>query len=169
MDDVLQKAFNDQIALEQSSARAYRQLAVWADMHDYAGATAWLIAQSAEEQHHADLFIDHVLDRDGEVVLQALEAPPSEFTSLLEVFETALAQEQRVTAAIGDLYGLASSSGDYRSLPMLTRFLDEQVEEEASVRTIVGELRMVADSPSATLLVDRELPVRRGGDGGGGA
>ena len=42
-----------------------------------------------------------------------------------------------------------------RSLPLLTRFLDEQVGEEAAVRTIIAELEMTTDSRSATLLLDR--------------
>ena len=163
MNEKLAAAFNDQIALEQASARAYRQLSIWADKHDYSGAATWLASQADEENEHADIFIDHVLDRGGSVTLQALDAPPSEFDGLIDVFRVALSHEERVTAAIGDLYSLAQSEGDVRSIPLLTRFLEEQVSEEAAARTIIAELEMVAESRSATLLLDRELPGRRGG------
>lgn len=163
MDDKLVTAFNDQIALEQESARAYRQLAIWAEEHDYTGSALWLASQAEEENDHADMFIDHVLDRGGRVSLQTLPAPGRDFDSLVEVFRAALAHEERVTGAIGDLYSLAQSEGDVRAIPLLTRFLEEQVSEEAAVRTIIAELDMVADSRSATLLLDRELPGRRGG------
>lgn len=162
MDEQLVSAFNDQIALEQESARAYRQLAIWAEAHDYAGAAAWLESQADEENEHADLFIAHVLDRGGEVQLQALPQPSVECDTLVDVFRAALAHEERVTGAIGDLYALAQSEGDVRSIPLLTRFLEEQVSEEAAARTIIAELEMLAESRSATLLLDRELPGRRG-------
>jgi ferritin len=36
------------------------------------------------------------------------------------------------------------------------------VHEEAAVRTILAELRMIEGDPSAVLMLDRELPGRRG-------
>lgn len=162
MHEKLAAAFNDQIALEQESARAYRQLAIWAEEHDYTGSAEWLASQAAEENEHADIFIHHVLDRGAQVTLQALPAPSTEYDSLLDVFRAALSHEERVTEAIGELYSLAQAEGDIRSIPLLTRFLEEQVGEEAAVRTIIAELQMVAESRSATLLLDRELPGRRG-------
>jgi ferritin len=161
VDEVLVEAFNDQIALEQASARAYRQLSIWAEAHDYAGAAEWLASQADEELEHADIFVRHVLDRGGDVALQALEAPAADFDDIVEVFRASLRHEQAVTDAIGRLYELAQEHRDIRSIPLLTRFLEEQVEEEASVRTIIAELEMVEDSRSATLLLDRELPGRR--------
>ncbi len=169
MDADLQARFNEQIGLEHASERAYLQMAAWAEAHDYTGAAAWLRSQAQEEAQHALIFIDFVLDRDGEVALTALEAPQGGFDDLVAVFSAALEHEKRVTAAIGELYAAAQESRDYPSLPLLTRFLDEQVEEEASVRTIIGELRMVADDPSALLMLDRELPGRRASTSGTGA
>jgi ferritin len=164
VNQALQDQFNEQIALEHASERAYLQMSAWADAHDYTGSALWLRRQAEEEAEHARIFMDHVLDRDGMVTLAALQAPPHEFEDLAAVFSAALAHEARVTASIGALYAAAQQAGDYASLPLLNRFLDEQVEEEASVRTIVGELRMIAGDPSALLMLDRELPGRRGSD-----
>lgn len=161
MDVELLARFNDQVQLEQQSSHAYRQMAAWAEARDYTGTAQWFRAQSAEETAHADLFIEYVLDRDEEVVLQALDAPRADWDALPEVFATALEQEQRVSAAIGALYKAAQDASDFQSLPLLSSFLEEQVEEEASVRTVLAELRMVAGDPSATLMLDRELPGRR--------
>ena len=162
MDAELQARFNTQIALEHAAERAYLQMAAWAAAHDYNGAAAWLRSQSAEEGEHARLFMDHVLDRGGEVILAALDAPRADFDDLLAVFVAALEHERKVTAAIGELYAAVTDARAYPSLPLLTWFLEEQVEEEASVGTVVGELRQVIDDPSAVLLLDRELSARRG-------
>jgi ferritin len=162
MDADLQARFNAQIALEHAAERAYLQMAAWAEAHDYNGSAAWLRSQAAEEGEHARLFMDHVLDRGGEVTLAALAAPRADFDDLLTVFVAALEHERKVTASIGDLYAAATDARAYPSLPLLTWFLEEQVEEEASVGTVVGELRQVIDDPSAVLMLDRELPGRRG-------
>lgn len=167
MDEQLQASFNDQIALEHASERAYLQMAAWAEAHDYTGTATWLRDQAQEEAEHARIFMDFVLDRDGQVTLTALEAPQATFDDLVTLFSAALAHERKVTRSIGELYAAAQAARDYSSLPLLTRFLDEQVEEEASVSTIVGELAMVADDPSAVLMLDRELPGRRGAQGNG--
>lgn len=162
MDASLLELFNDQIALEQGASRSYRQMAAWADANDFSGAAAWFLAQSVEETEHADIFIEFVLDRDEQVTMQALDAPRADFDGLVDVFATALEQEKEVTEAIGRLYKHAQDVNDYRSLPMLHQFLREQVEEEAAVSTVLGELRMVQGNPTATLMLDRELPGRRG-------
>ena len=161
MNDELLKALNDQIALEYASSYAYLQMAAWAHQHDLTGTATWFEVQSAEELAHARKFIDFVLDRDGTVRLQDIHAPQADFATLVDVLEASLTHEQQVTQAIGDLYALAQRVNDYQSLPLLSWFLQEQVEEEASVRTILGELRMVADNSSALLLLDRELGRRR--------
>ncbi|WP_370327950.1 ferritin [Euzebya sp.] len=161
MDPELLDAFNHQISLEQESAQAYLQLAIWAESRDLTGMARWFRAQAAEEREHADIFIDHVLDRDGQVVLRALSAPAHDFTDAVAAFEAALAHEEKVTAAIAELYGKVTEARDYRSVPLLTRFLDEQVHEESAVRTIVAELRMIGGDASALLMLDRELPGRR--------
>lgn len=165
MDPELLQAFNDQIQLEFASAYTYLQMAAWYEAHDLTGFAAWMRAQWSEESRHAIKFIDFVLDRDGQVGLQPLAAPPRDFASPLDVFERALAHEQRVSAAIGALYAQASEAHDYSSLPLLQWFLNEQIEEEATVRQIVAELRMVGDDSSALLLLDREMGTRRSDDG----
>lgn len=166
MDAELQARFNAQIALEHAAERAYLQMSAWAEAHDYNGSAKWLRSQAAEEGEHARLFMDHVLDRDGEVTLAPLDAPRDDFDDLLAVFVAALEHERKVTAAIGELYAAATEARAYPSLPLLTWFLEEQVEEEASASTVVGELEKIIDDPSAVLLLDRELPGRRSGESG---
>lgn len=165
MSKELQAAFNDQVQLEFSSAYVYLAMAAWCEAHDLAGFARWLRAQAREETEHALKFFDFVLERDGQVGLQAIEAPPGEFSSALEVAERALEHEQLVTAAIGELYRRASAEEDYASLPLLNWFVTEQVEEESTVRQIVADLRMAGDDNSALLMLDRELGARPGSGG----
>ena len=105
-------------------------------------------------------FYDHIQDRNGRVVLQAIDQPVVEFASPLEVFEKALAQEQAVTADINNLYALAVREGDYASQIFLQWFVTEQVEEEKNVGDIIETLKMSGEKNEALILFDRELGKR---------
>ena len=63
-----------------------------------------------------------------------------EAESVLDVFRAALAHEQKVSESIRSLYRLDEAEGDLDSRPLLNFFIEEQVEEEATVREIIGRL-----------------------------
>ena len=160
MPEELERAFNDQVTMELESANAYLQMASWFSYENFEGMASWMRAQTEEERSHAELFLDFVLDRGGRVVLGAVDAPAFEFTSPLEVFETALSQEEAVTESIHDLYRMADELGDLSSIPFLQEFITEQNEEEATVGTIVDRLRIADGQSSALLMLDNELGAR---------
>lgn len=153
-------AFNDQITLEFESSYGYLQLAAYFEEVSLTGFASWMRAQSGEERAHALKFYDFVLDRGASVSLGPISAPADRPESALEAFETALSHEQRVTAAIGSLYELAQAHGDSASFPLLQWFLNEQVEEEASVGEVCDQLRFAGGNPAAILMLDRELAGR---------
>lgn len=161
----LEKAFNEQVAMELASANAYLQMAAYFSALNLQGMSAWMREQAAEERTHADRFLGFILDRGSHATIGAVEAPRTDFTGPLEVFETALAQEESVTEAIHNLYRLASDLGDLSSYPFLQDFISEQNEEEAMVSTIVDRLRLAGDQSSALLMIDGELGQRSGDPG----
>jgi ferritin len=79
-------------------------------------------------------------ERGGRVVLQAIDQPPIEFESPLDVFERTLEHQQKVTAMIDRLYALAVQEQDYARQVFLQWFVTEQVEEESSTTQIVESL-----------------------------
>ena len=105
-------------------------------------------------------FFDFVLDRGSRVELRAIAAPVADFSSASAVFEAALRHERKVTASIHALYARAMEERDYECLPILHWFINEQVEEEATVARIIEQLSMAADNGAALLLLDRELAAR---------
>jgi ferritin len=155
-------ALNDQITMELSAAHSYLAMAGWFESQNLPGMAGWMQMQSAEEREHGLKFFEFVVDRGEEVNLGALDAPRATFGSALEVFETALAQEKAVTASINALYTLANAEGDYEAIPLLTWFINEQVEEEASVDQVVEDLRRAGDDQQVLLMLDRELGSRKG-------
>jgi ferritin len=120
----------------------------------------WMRAQAHEEMIHAMKFIEHLIDRDGKVVLQDLKQLKTEWSSPLEVFQDAFEHEKFISSKINDLTTIAREEKDYASEPILAWFTDEQIEEEASTGKIADELEMIGEDKSALLMLDRELGAR---------
>lgn len=156
----IQDAINDQIKHELYSAYFYLSMSAWAESSNLAGAAKWLAMQAQEEQEHAMKFYSFIHDRGGKVALQAIPQPPSEFTSLLDVFEQVQEHEGKVTALITRLYELAVKENDYPTQIMLHWFIDEQVEEEKNAAQVVDTLRMVGSQAQGLFMVDRMLAAR---------
>ena len=158
--DNIQSALNDQINNEFYAAYLYLSMAGFFQEKNLSGFAHWMRLQREEEIAHGMKIFDFVYDRHGRVELRALEQPPAAFDSPLDVMEQALEHEREVTARINELYELAVAESDYPTQALLQWFILEQVEEEASALQIVEQLRMIADSTAALLMLDRELGSR---------
>lgn len=156
----MQDAMNKQINEELFSAYLYLSMAAWAEKSNLPGAASWMRKQSGEEMEHAMKFFNHLNERGGEVELMPVEGPQKEWASILEIFEASFTHEQHISACINDLYGLAVEEKDYASQVFLQWFIEEQVEEEASVDEVVQKLRLVSGSKNGIFMVDRELGKR---------
>jgi ferritin len=164
LNKTVQNAINDQIKHEFYSSYLYLSMSAYFETLSLPGFARWMRVQSQEEHEHAMKFFDFVNDRGGTVELQALDQPPGEFQSPLDVFQQALEHERKVTALIHGLYELALKESDYATQTLLQWFITEQVEEEKNATQIVEQLKMTGGEPSSLLLLDREL-AGRGGEG----
>ena len=90
----------------------------------------------------------------------ALDAPDQEWNSPLAAFEAAYAHEQYITGRINDLVALSIKENDYASHSFLQWFVNEQVEEEATVDGIVQNLKMMEGDKRGLFMIDRELGGR---------
>lgn len=150
-----------QITLELESSIAYLQLAIALEDLDLPGMASWMRLQSDEERVHAAKFIAHATDRGSRPQIGTIPSPTYTGTTVTEAFEASLAHEQRVSESIRDLYRLAQETGDIDAIPLLHWFIEEQIEEEATVREILGRLRLIGDDGSGLLRLDSELGARR--------
>ncbi|GAA4368306.1 ferritin [Paeniglutamicibacter cryotolerans] len=156
----LADAFNDQVTLELRASVVYRQLAVEMEIMDLPGIADWFRAQSDEETHHAEKFLGHMTDRDARPAIGDITAPVVSVATVLDAFEAALAHEKKVSESIRDLYRLAQLEGDIDSVPLLNWFVNEQIEEEATVSEIVGRVRLIENDGNGLLRLDAELGSR---------
>ena len=92
--------------------------------------------------------------------LKPIDAVPTEWKSPLDVFESTLAHEQKVTALINNLFALSTTENDYATQSMLKWFVDEQVEEEENAQNIIDNLKMIKDNGYGLYMLDKELAAR---------
>jgi ferritin len=156
----MQDALNGQITKEFYASQLYLAMSAYLEALNLKGFAHWMRVQSEEEREHALKLFDFILERGGSVELGALEQPPSEFGSPVEIFQASLGHERKVTASINDLYGRAAAENDYASQVFLQWFIEEQVEEEANASEMIDRLLMAGDNKAALLMLDTEMKSR---------
>lgn len=157
MNEQLEDAFSKQITLEFESALLYRQLAIEFELQDLPGIASWMQSHAAEELSHADRLIKHLTDRDNHPVIGDITLPSIKINSIAEAFEIALEAEEKVSESIRGLFRLGKETDDIDSRPVIDWFIAEQVEEEATVREILGRAKLINDDGSGILRLDAEL------------
>ncbi|OGO34944.1 MAG: ferritin [Chloroflexi bacterium RBG_16_57_11] len=160
LSNALQKALNEQIKNELYSSYLYLAMSAHFEAASFPGFAKWTRIQSNEELEHGMKFFDFINDRDGRVGLLAIDAPPVEFGTPLEVFKMVLEHEVKVTGTIHRLYELALKENDYPTQVMLHWFIDEQVEEEKNATAIVDQLQMADDHKGLLLNIDHHVGKR---------
>ena len=157
----LEKALNEQLNNEYYSAFLYLSMASYFESANLLGMASWMRMQYEEEVMHAMKIFDMITDMEGRVVLKQVEGPPTEFDSVISVFEKTLKHERNVTKMINGIYALAQKENNYAVQSALQWFIDEQVEEEKSVLEIVNQLKMIGDETTPLLMLDNKLGDRQ--------
>ena len=157
----MQTEINKQINAEMYSAYLYLAMATYFEKSNLPGFAQWMKVQAQEEMAHAMKFYNYIHERRGQVKLTAITAPKATWKSPLAAIEDAFAHEQKITAKINGLMGLAISIKDYATQSMLKWFIDEQVEEEANADAIVQKLKMIGKGSGLLLMLDAKLGNRK--------
>jgi ferritin len=150
---------NRQIEREGYSSNLYLAMASWAETNGFGGVAGWLYAQADEERMHMLKFIKYVNERGGKAVIPALKKPAEELKGVEELFKEVLNHEEFITASINEIVALSLEEKDFNTHNFLQWFVTEQVEEEASVRTILDKVRLLGKSN--LYLFDRDIMALR--------
>lgn len=153
-------AFNRQIKDEMFSSNLYLSMVAYFEEIGLKGFANWMRIQVQEETAHAMGLFDYLLERDGRVIIDAIEKPAFEWNSPLECFEAVYKHEQLVTSLINSLVDVAEEEKDRAAISFLQWYIKEQVEEEANCSEICAKLRLIGDDKHALLLIDQEMATR---------
>lgn len=156
----LHDAINAQVNAELWSAYLYLAMSLDAEAKGYKGVANWFYIQFQEEQAHARIFMNYLNSRDAKVELLPIEAVPSTWESVLEMYKHTLEHEKKVTSMIQNLVAIAKDDKDYASENRLIWFIDEQIEEEESARDMIFNLEAVEGNKYGMYMLDKDLASR---------
>ncbi len=130
-------ALNEQIANEFAAHQQYVACAVYYDSEALPQLAHFFYRQALEERDHAMMMVRFLLDTDAEVTTPGLAEPRSRFADVVEPIALALEQEQRVSGQINALAATARDEGDYTSEQFVQWFIREQIEEVATISSVL--------------------------------
>ena len=158
--------FNDLLSLqvgnEFSASQQYIAVAVWFANQDLPQLAKYFYRQSVEERNHAMMMVQYMLDRDLPVSIPGVPNVRNDFTSVTEPLALALQQEKEVTRNIEDLFRAARTEKDALGEQFMLWFLKEQVEEVASMSTLLN----IAERAENLFDIENFVARETVGDGG---
>jgi len=152
---------NEQINKEIYSAYLYMSMSAYSEYIGLKGFANWFMVQYQEEMTHAMRIYKYINDHGAQVKLMAIEKPPTEFESPMDMFEKTLKHEKFVTKSINDLVDLAIEENDHATQIFLQWFVTEQIEEEANDNEIIAKLKLVGKEGNGLFMIDKELAARK--------
>lgn len=162
----IEDILNAQVDKEGYSSNLYLAMASWAETKGMEGISQWLYAQAEEERMHMLKLIGYINERGGHAIVPAFKKPPVEFKNVNDMFSEVLKHEQFVSASINEIVALCVQEKDYTTHNWIQWFVTEQIEEEASVRTIIDKLNMLGDG--GLYMFDRDIMGMRGAEADAG-
>ena len=160
INEKLQNEFNIQINKELYSEYLYLAMKTYFMEQNLMGFVNWFDVQVQEDHAHAMGMFNYLNERGGQIELMAIDKPEFSGKTPLEIFEEVLKHEQYVTSRINTVYDVAEEVRDRAAMKFLNWYIDEQVEEEASVDGVLTTLRLIGDDKNALLLLDKDLATR---------
>ncbi|MCT4688652.1 ferritin [Vallitalea sp.] len=160
LSEKLLKEINEQITYEFYSAHLYLAMASYCYSIDLDGFANFFMVQAEEERFHAMKFFNFVNEMDEKVEIKGLETPSSNYDDIEDVYSKTLDHEKFVTSRIYKLMDIAMEEREHATISFLKWFIDEQVEEEATVKGILQKLKRANKDVSIIYSIDSEMAQR---------
>jgi len=155
-------ALNDQIAREFAAAHQYVAAGAHYEGETFPRLAAFFYEQADEEREHAMKMVRYLLDKSAPVNLGAIDAPQAQFSNHIAPIELALEQERSNTVKISELFEIARDTKDYASEQFMQWFVEEQVEEEATMQSLLDVAERTREIP---MLLEEYLAREKPGHG----
>ncbi len=153
----IEKALNKQIRIEAESSQIYLAMASWSETKGFGGVAEFMYASSDEERMHMLKLVKYVNERGGNAIVTDLTQPEADFESPKKLFETLLNHEIFVSESINDLVAITFEERDFATHNFLQWYVAEQIEEEATARTILDKINLIADTKSGFYMFDKDI------------
>ncbi|ADG92889.1 Ferroxidase [Arcobacter nitrofigilis DSM 7299] len=161
---MLKKEISDALVMqlnkEFQSSYIYLGMSAYASKIGLNGSSSWFLVQYQEEVAHAMKLFKYLENQEVHVTLPKIEEANVDFKSILDTFKKALAHEIKMSANLNELSDLTMKNKDHATYNMLQWYVTEQVEEEATLNTIIDKIKLVGDDGYGLYAIDQELGSR---------
>jgi len=148
---------NNQVMLASYSVNLYMAMSSLCAKEGLTAAAKFLYAHSKEEMGHMENLFHYVNETGSHAIIQAIDAPPSDFKSLKKIFQEIYNHEQMITKKIFALADLSLELKDYSTFSFLQWYTAEQHEEEALFKGILDKIDMIGTEGRGLFMIDREI------------
>jgi len=148
---------NSQIGLESYSSNLYLQMSAWAEVKGLEGCATFLRSQAQDELAHMHRLFKYVYETGALPIVGAINAPPTEYQSVSEVFKKVLEHEKFITSKINALMDAAISEKDHSTVEFLQWYVAEQHEEEHTIQKILDQINNIGETGSGVYFIDRAI------------
>jgi ferritin len=160
MNKKMLEILNKQINKEMYSAYLYLSMNAYLASKNLSGFANYMRVQYQEEMSHALKMFDYLLERGEIVTLTKIESVKVEWADPIDVFKDTYKHEKFITESINEVLGIAHEVKDYATINMLQWYINEQVEEEANISSILEQLKMIEGKGAGLFMLDREMQSR---------
>ena len=157
LDQKMIDQLNSQINLEMYSSHLYLQMSSWCAFKALDGCSTFLSQHADEERMHMTRLVNYLSETGALVLLGGMEAPPTEFESLMVMFEKVYEHEKLVTKKINDLVHTANTLQDYSTLQFLQWYIAEQHQEEFLFKSILDKIKLIGVDGQGAFFIDQEI------------
>lgn len=151
---------NKQINAEFYSSYFYLDMSNYYSGEGLDGFSNWFMIQAQEERDHALLFSKYMQNNDEKVILEEIKKPNIPFNDFKHPLVSSLEHEQYVTSLIHNMYDIAYSLKDFRTMQFLDWFIKEQGEEEMNSDTLIKKYELFGTDAKGLYMLDNELGTR---------
>lgn len=148
---------NAQIKMEAHASAAYLAMASWCEQNGFFTSAKFFFKQSEEEREHMMKIFHFLVDTGGNPISPEVTGINHEFASILDVFESALNHEIKVTESIKNIVKAARASVDITTERFLDWFILEQVEEENTIRDILDMIELTGMDGVGKQMIDDKV------------
>lgn len=151
---------NEQIRLEFYSSHLYLAAAAYCYTIDLEGFANFFIVQAEEEKFHAMKFFHYINEMDATIQIKNFEVPKSDYSDIEDLVNYTYNHEKSVTDRIYLLMDIATKENEFATISFLKWFVDEQVEEMATFKSLLQKLKRSNGNQSILFKLDDELATR---------
>ena len=154
--DLTQK-LNAQINSESYSVVLYLQMSAWCSSKGYDGCANFFRLQANEEKQHMEKLFDYMLETGALPQLGQIDAPPTSWNDVREIFHATFEHEIKISKDISDLVEIAIAEKDFSTHNFLQWYVAEQHEEEFKLKSILDRIDMITAEGHGVYTIDREV------------